>query len=436
MSTIVALEATNVKRLRAISIKPDGSLVIVGGANGNGKTSLLDSIAFALGGKDVMQSEPLRRGADKGQVIVTLDDGMVVKRTFTPGGGGTLTVSNKDGARFPSPQALLDRLVGKLSFDPLQFSRMDSKAQASTLRQLVGIDTAAIEAKRKAAYDQRTDVSREVKRLQGALDTLPAAPEGTPDKEVSIDELAAELQRRQAVNAEKTKAERLLDAKRAEAIATRKRVADIEEQLATALAAVDQIIAEGKQLAEQTIAMPFADEAEIIDQLKNAQAINASVRAATEHRKLAAELDAQQSKAMELTVVVQKADDEKREALAAAKIPIEGIAFDESGMTLNGLPLDQASSAEQLRASVAIGLAMHPKLKVLLVRDGSLLDEKSLAMVAEMSEQAGAQVWLEKVSSTGEGCQVVIEDGMVANSDKPPSDANKSARRMRESGED
>jgi hypothetical protein len=108
-------------------------------------------------------------------------------------------------------------------------------------------------------------------------------------------------------------------------------------------------------------------------------------------------------------------------------------------VTLNGLPLEQASSAEQLRASVAIGLAMHPKLKVLLVRDGSLLDEQSLAMVAKMAEQAGGQVWLERVSKGAE-CSLVIEDGMVAgassaNEDKPQSQRAK-PERERTPGED
>lgn len=137
---ITELRAENIKRLVAVRVKPDGSLVVVGGNNGQGKTSLLDSIAMALGGKDLMPAEPLRRGAEKGQITVTLDDGATIKRTLTSGGGGQLTVTNADGARYPTPQKLIDGLVGKLSFDPLSFSRMESKAQAATLRALVGLD--------------------------------------------------------------------------------------------------------------------------------------------------------------------------------------------------------------------------------------------------------------------------------------------------------
>src|SRR3990172_2313145 len=136
---IVKLEAANVKRLTAVEITPDGSLIVVGGKNGAGKTSVLDSIAMALGGKDLVPELPLRRGADHGHVEVDLGD-LVVRRTFTEKGGGTLTVGNKDGAIYKSPQKILDQLVGRLSFDPLDFARMDPRQQRETLRSLVGLD--------------------------------------------------------------------------------------------------------------------------------------------------------------------------------------------------------------------------------------------------------------------------------------------------------
>src|SRR5262245_55130191 len=117
---IVKLEAANVKRLTAVAIEPDGNLVVIGGKNGAGKSSVLDSIAFALGGKDLLCEEPLRNGTEKGHVSVDLGD-LHVRRTFTPDGGSTLVVANADGARYPSPQKVLDALVGKLCFDPLDF---------------------------------------------------------------------------------------------------------------------------------------------------------------------------------------------------------------------------------------------------------------------------------------------------------------------------
>lgn len=424
MSHIVALEATNVKRLRAVSIKPNGSFVIVGGKNGAGKTSLLDSIMIALAGKDAMPAEPLRRGADKGQVEITLDDGLVIKRTFTPGGGGSLTVTSKDGARYTSPQKVLDGLVGTLTFDPLAFSRMDRKSQAQTLRDLVGLDFSKLDAERKTIFDARTDVNREVKRLEGALEKLPAAPTDTPEKEVSIDELAEELERRRAENGSRSSAARELESMRSRAVAIRQHIVELEQQIEQARKQLDEVTVSGKALADKVAAWEELDEASVVERMKSIQETNAAVRAAADRRRLQTELDAQTERAMDFTGQIQRIDDAKREKLEATKMPIEGLAFDESGVTLNGLPLDQASGAEKLRTSVAIGLAMHPKLKVLLVRDGSLLDENNMKLVAEMAEAAGGQLWLERVGDGGD-CSVIIDDGMVlgaktANGDREP----------------
>jgi len=98
--------------------------------------------------------------------------------------------------------------------------------------------------------------------------------------------------------------------------------------------------------------------------------------------------------------------------LAAAKFPVEGLSFDEAGVLFNGIPFPQASAAEKLRVSVAMGIAMNPEFKVMLIRDGSLLDETNLATVAKMAAKSGAQVWIERVGK-GKECQVIIEDGYV-----------------------
>jgi DNA repair exonuclease SbcCD ATPase subunit len=397
---ITELRAENVTRLTAVSVKPDGSLVVVGGRNGQGKTSLLDSIAMALGGKDLMSSEPLRRGEKKGEVEIKLNDGTVIRRTFTPGGGGALIVSNKDGARYGSPQKMLDGLVGKLSFDPLAFSRMDTKAQAQTLRDLVGIDFAALDGQRKALYDQRTDVAREVKRIDGVLATMQAVSSDAPTEGATIAELAAELETRRAQNATLRDATQKLEELRMRAVVLKQEITDGEDNLFALREQLDNITASGKNQAAKVANLPPADEAEVVERIKNIEAFNAAARAALDRRCLAAESESLRDKVDEMTAAINIIDETKREKLAETKMPIEGLAFNDEGVTLAGLPLAQASSAEQLRASVAIGLAMHPKLRVLLVRDGSLLDEQSLV-------------------GKGAECSVIIEDGHVAAESKP-----------------
>jgi hypothetical protein len=155
-----------------------------------------------------------------------------------------------------------------------------------------------------------------------------------------------------------------------------------------------------------------APSAEIRDQIANAETVNNKVRANAARREAANTLKALLVRANGLTEAIDAIDEAKKHALERAPFPVEGLSLDESGVIFNGLPFDQASSAEQLRISVAIGLALNPSLKVLLIRDGSLLDADNLAMVAEMAATADAQVWIERVSEGAE-CQVIIEDGMV-----------------------
>lgn len=416
---IVKLEAANVKRLVAVEIAPDGNLIVIGGKNGAGKSSVLDSIAYALGGRDLLCERPLRDGADRGHVEVDLGD-LVVRRTFTPSGGGTLTVSNKEGAVYKSPQAMLDKLVGRLSFDPLDFARMEPRRQLDTLRALVGLDFSEIDAKRKALYDTRTAVNAGVRSCEARLATMPEHPDA-PAEEVSAAALFERLEAAQATQRDAEAAEERFDDLGRDLAATELRISEIDAEIkrlqgerATHEADAETIrsgLVEARESARQALDAVI-DPTPIREQIESADATNAKVRVNRERAAQAAELDSAKAESARLTAEIEALDAEKAATLAATKFPVDGLSFDESGVLLAGVPFSQGSSAEQLRASVAMGLAMNPRLRVLLIRDGSLLDEDSLALVASMAQEADAQVWMERVSE-GDECSVVIEDGAV-----------------------
>jgi len=407
-----------VKRLKAVEIKPDGSLVVVGGRNAQGKTSVLDSIAMALGGEKMLPGKPIREGEDKARVVLELDGtGLVVTRTFTPK-GSYLKVENAAGATVKSPQAMLDQLVGKLSFDPLEFSRMDRKTQLETLKNLVGLDFAGQDAEKKRLYDQRTESNREIKKLQANVGAM-VKHEGAPAEEVSIAMLMESLRAAQAVqeanaeirwNHDEAKRDHIrLCAQLAERIEEMRRlqaaVKALEKEIERSEAAVMHAAAQVTTIVEP-------DMAGLQNQLAGAEDINRKVRENQARSLALVGLRECQRGADALSVRIAEIDRQKAAALAAAKFPVEGLAFDESGVTYRGLPFDQASSAEQLRVSVGMGFALHRDLRVTLIRDGSLLDEGNLKLIADMAEAAGAQVWLERVGE-GQECSVIIEDGAV-----------------------
>lgn len=419
-SKIIRLVASNVKRLTAVDITPDpgASTVIVGGRNAQGKTSCLDAIAMALGGGAQIPGKPVRRGASKARIELDLGDLQVV-RTFTASGGSQLEVRGKDGAKLKSPQAVLDRLCSRIAFDPLEYSRMKATDQADVLRELVGLDTAQLDADRKSVFDRRTDAKREAAALKSRLDQMPSAE--APAEEVSVSALVAELQNRADQLTGKTVLEtsvrQTADAEgraNAEFVRARAALQRAEDDCNVAHAAHAAAL---EKLSEYPEPLPID---EVKQQLAGAEVTNRSVRSAKERAKVSEDLRRAAKIVANFSAELDQYDEAKRAATAAVEFPIPGLSFGEDGgVLLNGLPLDQASSAEQLRCSVAMGLALHPELKVLLVRDGSLLDGESLAMVAELAAEAGGQVWVERVSEDGAGCSVVIEDGHVAGAEAP-----------------
>ncbi|MEW5876412.1 MAG: AAA family ATPase, partial [Candidatus Zixiibacteriota bacterium] len=191
---VIRLAASNVKRLRAVDITPDPNspLVIIGGNNGEGKSSAIDSILYALGGKDAVCADPIRHGQTKASAEVDLG-AYIAKRRFSPA-GQTLELKTKEGLNVPSPQTVLDNLRGVLNFDPLAFSRMNAKARFDTLRELVhlDIDLPALETKRKALYDSRTELSRRHRDFEGELRQTPEPDAELPSEKVDVGALVAQ----------------------------------------------------------------------------------------------------------------------------------------------------------------------------------------------------------------------------------------------------
>lgn len=469
MAKIIRLTATNVKRLRAVTIEPTGAVVTIAGKNGAGKSSTLDAIQMVLGGKKHIPPEPLRKGAKRGKIEIELDDPeLVALRTFGPDGRTGITVTLR-GEEVRSPQTILDRLCKSIAFDPLEYSRMKPDAQAAMLRELIGLDTTALDKQREGIYEQRTEEGRELKRLKAQLESTPEHADA-PAEEVKIADLTAELERRGDILAANANARRAIvdaaadvcarqrdveiaDAAVASCLAGRQReleiadgaVLEVEAELAritarlaevrakrdAARAAVDapapEPLRQARSLAEAAVTQASAvldaakavaatlvdpDLAEVRTKIAGAEATNRKVRDNQARAKLEDDVEQLEEKITSLSDAITAIDDQKAELLAKAKLPVAGLGFDAKGVTLNGVPLEQASQAERLRVSVGIGLALNPTLKVLLVRDGSLLDGDSLAMVAAMAEEAGAQVWLERVGE-GEPGAVIIEDGEV-----------------------
>lgn len=421
---IVKLNAENIKKLQAVEITPQGDVVTIAGKNGAGKSSILDSIWWALAGTSHIQAEPIRKGQTRARIRLDLGE-LIVERRFTEG-GSSLSVENAEGARFPSPQKMLDALLGELSFDPLAFSRMEPRKQFDELRRVakLEVDIETLDGLNRSDYAKRTDVNREAKARRAQAEGISFPPD-TPDAPVNIDNLAGELEEAGKFNAEierrsarRREAEAKIETTRGAAQVARTRAealrneADAAERLAASLTEEADMLA--KRLAE----------AEPLPEPKDTERIRVSITAAQERNrnaakreqkvKLTAEAVALEAQSRALTEQMEARDKEKADAIKEAQMPVEGLGFGDGVVTYRGIPLVQASSAEQLRVSVAIAMAANPKIRVIRIQDGSLLDDDGLAAVAEMAKANDYQIWIERVATDGK-VGILIEDGMVKN---------------------
>jgi len=405
---VIALKAKNVKRLSAVEIHPpDGEpVVVVGGKNAQGKTSVLDSIMYALAGTKNIPDDVVKHGQKKAQIEVDLGE---LKVTRVLGKGAKLEVKAKDGRKLSSPQRLLDELAGSLTFDPLHFQRLSEttagrRQQATIVRDLVGLDFTDHDNKRQALYDSRTDTNRELKRAETQLETMPFFPQA-PAEPIKVTEVAAELQKAAQHNDEVLRLNKALGNLET-TIETIKK--NIEQQQAE----LERLIAEKMTLGSKIKSFKQVDTEKLNKQLEEAQVTNDRIAKNKQRREVNKQVSELQKQSESLTEAIEELDQEKQQKLSETELPIEGLTFSEDGVLFNNVPFHNCSSAEQLKLSVAMGIKMNPKLRIMLIRDGSLLDDESLETLRQMAAKSGHQVWLERVG-IGEECMVVIDEGTL-----------------------
>ena len=396
---IINLKAQNFLRLKAVDITPGSDRIIeISGKNGAGKSSVLKAIWSVFANREISKGipSPIRSGEESGSVSVDLGD-MTITRSWT-GTDTYLRIENKAGAVYKSPQALLDKLKTSLSFDPLAFIRMDKKEQRATLLQVLGVDLDSLEKEREGYFNARTEANREVKNLTAQLAPLQGLPVVLPKEEISATDLINRIRAAEENNRKIALADRLIAAKEQE-------IKDLESRL----------IAEKKNLESAYLSREEMQEIDVSvmeQQLRNVEEINKQVQKRRTFEDIVSRLHATSQKSDYLTEKIEEIDQVKKETLKSAAFPIPDISISPDGISYRDIPLSQCSAAEQIRVSVAMGAALNPGLRVLLIQDGSLLDSTSRGIIEEIADEQDLQVWIEVVDES-RGSGVIIEDGEI-----------------------
>lgn len=417
---VLALRSENIKRIKVVTIRPKGNMVHITGENESGKSSLLDSIEWGLCGTSTLPSQPIRRGEPTGKIEIDLGDYRIT-RHFSKA-GTKLVVEGRHREQFKSPQQLLDDLMGKISFDPLAFIRMESPKQLQVLRKLVklDIDIDALDAANKEDYNLRREEGRKADALKARLAAMPEYPNAPADP-VDVNALTSKLQSASDHNSNIAKqkqqvASDLEKASNADRKATehRETIAKLQEEIRQLEGAilVEESYARNLRIVSDeltaTIPAPI-DTAEVAAQISTANTTNAQIEKQRQRETVEGELVKANTAWDDYTATMDERTKQKMDAIAAAKFPVEKLGFGDDEVLYDGLPFTQASNAVQIRVSVALAMASNPTIRVLRIKDGSLLDSKSMKLIEQMADENDYQVWIETVEGKGAAAIVMVD---------------------------
>lgn len=397
------LSIENVKRVKAVSLTPSAAgLTIIGGKNGQGKTSVLDAIAWALGGSKYQPSAPGRDGAlVPPNLHIELSNGLIVERR---GANSALKVIDPEGNK--GGQRLLDEFVSQLALDLPKFMAGSDRDKAETLLQVIGVgdQLQALDAKESQLYSQRTEVGRIADRKTKAAADMASYP-NVPKELISASDLIKQQQSIMALNADNQR--------------KRESAERYERELASARAALAEAqrkFEEAEKNAEiaKKSAENLQDEstAELEKNLNEIEEINIKVRANAARE--AAEIEAENLKQEyeELSGEIEKIRGERSALLDHADLPLPGLSVKDGKLTYNNIPWDGISGSDQLKIATAIVRKLNPECGFVLMDKLEQMDTDSLREFGDWLEAEGLQVIATRVS-TGDECSIIIEDGMV-----------------------
>lgn len=421
---ITSFEAENVKRVKAVSLEPaaDG-LTVIGGGNGQGKTSILDAISWALGGDRFKPSAPKREGSVTDPYLhVELSNGIIVERK---GKDSTLKVLDPEGRK--SGQTLLNDLLELLALNLPKFLSKNDKEKAEILLRIIGVgdELASLDAQEQKLYQQRTSIGQYERQKRGAAEEMTLWP-NVPDEPISASELIQEQQaillrnaenqkKRDQVYSLKKQKEELsdrIDRISTEIAAKQNEIKKLEQEKAQTVLTFNETVADFVT-AQKTVEQLQDESTEAIEKsLADIDATNAKIRENAAREAAIKEADELKGQYDELSQQLDTVRNARVRLLDSADLPLPELGVESGVLTYKGKAWDCMSSSEQLRVSTAIVRRLKPECGFVLVDKLEQFDTQTLADFGSWAESEGLQVIGTRVS-TGDECSIIIEDGRV-----------------------
>ena len=409
------LEIENVKRVKAVRLEPAANgLTIIGGNNNQGKTSVLDAIAWALGGEKYRPSQAQREGSViPPNLHIVMNNGLVVERK---GKNSALKVTDPNGEK--GGQQLLNEFVEQLALDLPKFMEASGKEKAEILLQIIGVgdQLAVLEKQEKEKYNERQTIGRIADQKEKYAKEQPYFPDA-PAEPISPSELIRQQQAILAQNGENQRKRQKLHQMEMEYQAVMAQIQELLKKQEAIEADLKIARTSAKDLVDQSCA-------ELEANIANIEEINRKVRANLD--KEMAEEDAREYRRQyeQLTKEIETARQSKQDLLKNAELPLPELSVDEGELVYKGQRWDNMSGSDRLKVAAAIVRRLNPNCGFVLLDKLEQMDLVTLREFGEWLEAEGLQAIATRVSTGGE-CSVIIEDGCVAGQEPPAAEVKK-----------
>ena len=397
-----SLSVENVKRIEKVVVSPKGFTVKVAGKNAAGKSSLIDAISYLLDGKSAMDEKPIRDRQSKAKIVCDFGRFEITRSIIQK--GSTVTVKTEDG-KIMSPQTFIDKLLAGAATDVMDFFGKSRKEQCDLFGKIAGVDLGFFDSAITEYEEEARPLRKQLTENRAILGSMDEVPEGTPSEPIDIEA----LREKQNTAFHRNRLQRSNEEALAMAESRLKKLAqevqEAEEERARCLKGIDEM-APAEEL----------DMDELDRQIRAADKVNQDVRAKGARDKAKKAVDS--AEAM-LSVVCENIDSSremKKLAIESADMPVAGLSMSEEyGVCYKGNPISQISASEKIMVGVALVSKLIPEdgLRVLRVKDASLIDGEGMKRIEEIAEKNAVQVWMELVrDSDAKGDSTIfIQDG-------------------------
>ena len=427
---INSLELENVKRVKAVKLEPTkNGLTVVGGKNNQGKTSVLDAIAWALGGAKYKPSQAQREGSlVEPQLHIELSNGMVVERL---GKNGSLKVTDPSGQK--GNQSLLDGFISQFALDLPKFMEADKNTKAKILLQIIGVgDKLSVFDKQESElYNRRTEIGRIADQKKKYADEM-VQWDGVPEDIVSAAELIQQQQEILARNGRNQELRSQVNNLEAQKALLEQRIEEAQKVLNTMHEQFAELME--KLSIANTNAKDLQDEstAELEESIANIDSTNAKVRDNLNKQRAQEEADEYKRQYGDLTTQIEDIRKARMEILNGVEMPLKDLSVQDGELIYKGQKWDNMSGSDQLKVATAIVRKTNPQCGFVLLDKLEQMDIDTMNEFGKWLQDNNLQAIATRVS-TGDECSIFIEDGYsvdkegnkTAETFEKPAEANK-----------